>query len=107
MAVKKDGVAALLKRARRMRNNWATEELKRLLVDSLSDQQRAVYESLYMVDPTTSKDVADELGIKHNHACNVLIRLLDLGLVRREATSNEDGLHYHWFRELDPVRFSD
>lgn len=107
MAVRMDDVAALLKRARRMGNHWATEELKRLLVDSLSNQQRAVYETLYMLDPTTSRDVMDELGIKHNHACNVLVRLLDLGLVRREATSDEEGLHYQWFRELDTVRFGD
>ena len=76
--------------------------LRGLIEKSLSDQQKQVYRLICQEKRITSKAVTEALCIHTNHADNVLNRMADMGLVQKEAMSDENGLYYEWILKLPP-----
>jgi hypothetical protein len=68
-----------------------------LLEASLTGQAKKAYEYIRDNPGCTSMDVATALGKPANHTDNILRRLLDWGLLRREPVGTKEGLHYRWW----------
>lgn len=84
--------------------NGATEqETKRvimcLLRDGLTGQAKEAYDYICAYPGSTSMDVALMLAKPANYTDNILRRLLDWHLVRREAQGTREGLHYRWWKQ--------
>lgn len=83
----------------------ATEqETKRVILHllraGLTGQAKEVYDYICAYPGSTSMDVALMLAKPANHTDNILRRLLDWHLVRREAQGTREGLHYRWWKEV-------
>jgi len=56
-----------------------------LLLESLSPQQRDVYDYVCRFEKARTSDLTERFGWEPNHAANLLKALFDLGLLRRRC----------------------
>lgn len=102
MALKLDHVAREYRKSRTIKedNPHTQHVLRKLLVRGLPPRQRQALQILHRPgfdDPLTAAELAEKLDISHTNACNVLNRLCELHLARREPVVGDTGLHYDYY----------
>lgn len=70
--------------------------VKLMLLESLGPQQRQVYDIVKRLGGCRVAEVAGEMGIKVNHAGNLMKALVEFGLLKRRPVVDEEGLYY-WY----------
>lgn len=79
--------------------------LKTLIIESLSDQQRLIYESVKdnarRGHTTDSRFIAEHLAVSIQWASTVLARLYQWGLLQRERVITEYGREYNYTTPTD------
>ena len=79
------------------------ERMRRLIISGLSPQQMRVWRMLPLFeneDAHTGQYFAEKMGIKINHADNILNRLHELGLAEKYEVVDKRGRRFVWRERL-------